>query len=157
MTTTLSQLDGTSASLTVNNTSWTTGTVITCNAIDFSASPNPLDAMFTVKFTCPNSAPTGAKVVNVYISCSEDGTNYQDHDQYSGTNNTQTSLRTPTAFTFLMAIPVNQSIAGVGVLVSLLQILGQMPRKGGIILENQSGQTLTGPAVTWSPENELST
>lgn len=145
-----------SASFTVNATSWTNNTVITTDALNIAAlSPIPLDILITVSFVCPNSAPSANAVVNVYKSESEDGTNYDENDQYSGTNNTQTALRSPTNLKFLSAIAVNQNITGKRI-IRLLDGLF-LPRKAGIILENKSGLTLTSPTVTYTAFSEAVT
>lgn len=147
---TVAPVFGSSASLTVNSTSWTTGVTISTDALNVAGlSPIPTEIEITVAFTCPNSAPTGAKAVNVYVSESEDGTNYDEHDQYSGSNNSQTSLRSPSNFKPIGVIAVNQNIAA----KRTFRVLGgQTPARGmGVILENQSGLTLTSPAVTYSP------
>ena len=157
--TTLAQLFGTSTAFTLNNTSWTQATTISSTGIDLSVlSPIPDDVMITVDFVFPNSAPANQKAVNLWVAVSEDGTHYTDNDQYSGTNNTQSTLRSPTNFYGPFVIPVNQNITGYGVLASLRGLCGGiLPRKFGIILENQGGQTITSPAASYTPVNFTNT
>lgn len=157
--TTLAQSFGTSTGLTLNGASWTQGTTISSTAINVSGlSPIPDDIMITVDFVFPNSAPANQLAVNLWVAISEDGTHYTDNDQYSGTNNTQTSLRMPTNFYGPFVIPVNQNITGYGVLSSLRTLCGGvLPRDFGIILENQGGQTITSPAATYTAINYTNT
>lgn len=143
--TTVAQSYGTHATFNINATSWAQAVTISSDAVSlFSLSPSPMDVMITVKFTAPNSTIGAQKSVNMWISPSEDGSSYADNDQYSGANNTQTSLRSPTNFYGPFVIPVTQNIAMVGILQSLRALLGgSLPRSFGIILENQSNVTIT--------------
>lgn len=156
MTTTLAQLFGNSAAFTVNATSWTQATTISTDAVDISAiSPVPVDIEITVKGVFPNSVPANQKAVNVWIAYTEDGTHYTDNDQYAGSNNTQSSLRSPTGFAGPFVIPVTQNVTFYGVIPSLLALLGSrvLPRKFGLVLENQGGQTITSPTASYTPVN----
>ena len=151
--TTLAQSFGSSSSLTLNPTSWTQGTTISSDAVDVSAlSPVPVDIEITVTATVPNS-PLGAQsAINVYVAVSEDGTHFTGNDQYSGSNNSQTALRSPTNFYGPFVIPCTQNVAAWGVVGSLRSLCGGvLPRKWGVVLENQTNLTLTGPAATYTP------
>lgn len=152
--TTISQSYGSSVAFTLNSTSWATGVVITSDAVDLSAiSPPPVDVWVTVKPTFPNAAMGAQRAVNVYVACSEDGTVYDDNDQYSGSNNTQTTLRTPTNFKgpVVLAATINQVI---GITFSLRQLCGgTLPRKFGLILENQCNQTIATKVAAYTPVN----
>lgn len=154
--TTLAQSFGASASLTVNTTAWAQAVTISTNALNVSGvSPVPDDIMLTVSFAVPAGTPADSKAVNVWIAPSEDGTHYPDNDQYSGTNNTQTTLRSPSNFLGPFVVAAGTaSITAYGVLPSLRTLCGGiLPREFGVILENQSGLTLTSPAVTYTPVN----
>lgn len=161
--TTLAQSGGSSTALTVNTTSWADGVTISTNALGiFALSPIPVDVMFTVSFTIPAGTITDQARVNVWIAISEDGTHYTDNDQYSGTNNSQSSLRSPTNFKgpFVVNTPA-ASISVVGVMLSLASQLAPstapvnaiLPRAVGLILENRTGLTLTAPSVTYTAVN----
>lgn len=150
--TTLSQVFGTSTSLTVNATAWANLVIITTTAIDVSSlSPVPDDILITVTGTA-GTPMTVQKGVNVWVAISEDGTHFTDNDLYSGTQNTQTTLRAPSGHYGPYVIPLTASVAFWGVIGSLRAICGgTLPRKWGLVLENQTGQTITGPAATYTP------
>jgi hypothetical protein len=94
------------------------------------------------------------KAVNIYISCSEDGTNFDDNDQYSGTNNSQAGLRSPTNFNGPIVLNGTSSIA-TAITFSLLAATGLrvLPRKFGIVLENQSNVTISTKSASYTPVN----
>jgi hypothetical protein len=156
--TTLAQVFGTSTAFTINSTSWTQATVNSTNAVDVSAiSPVPVDIMVTVDFATSGTI-AAQKAVNVYVAVSEDGTHYTDNDLYSGTNNSQSSLRSPTNFLVGPPIAVTTGITQYGVIVSLRAICGGiLPRKFGLLFENQSNVTLTALAATYTPVNYSNT
>lgn len=157
--TTLAQAFGTSTAFTMNSTSWTTGKTNSSNAVDVSAlSPIPDDIQITVSFVMPSGSPAAQKGVNLYIATSEDGTHYADNDQYSGTNNQQTTLRSPTNFLgpfFIVA--GTASITVYSPTISLLALIGFIPRKFGIICENQTNLTPTSLAASYTPITFTST
>jgi len=149
--TTIAQSFTSSASFTINSTSWTQATVITTDAIDVSGiTAIPVDIWITVAVTFPNSTIGAQSAVNIYVSASEDGTNYDDNDQYSGSNNTQTSLRTPVNYKgpVVLAATINKAEA---ITFSLRQVCGlTLPRKFGLILENQCNQTIATKSATYT-------
>lgn len=142
MTTPITQLDGSSAAFTLNGTSWTQATTVSSDALDLSASPNPLDVLITVKATFPNSTMGAQKAVNIYVAASEDGTNYDDNDQYAGSNNTKTSLRSPTNFKGPVTLAATINVVTAITFPLSYFFPRAMPRKFGIILENQCNQTI---------------
>lgn len=146
---------GTSTALTINATAWAQAVTISATAIQVNASPFAIDYSCTFKWTFPNSAPANQKQINVYLSPSEDGTNYADNDQYSGTQNSQTTLRSPTNFYYLTSFPVTQNVSGTGVIPSIAAALGGKMgvRNFGLIFENQGGQTITSPTGTCTAVN----
>lgn len=152
--TTLAQSFGTSTSFTLNSTTWAQAVTVSSTAINVAGIATiPDDIWITVKCTFPNSALADQKAVNIYVSCSEDGTNYDDNDQYSGTNNSQSVLRAPTNFKGPVVLFGTQNVT-TAVTFSLLSLgLGTLPRKFGIILENQCGQTIATFSATYSPIN----
>lgn len=162
--TTLAQSGGASTALTVNATAWVDGVTISTNALSiFALSPIPVDIMFTISFTIPAGTIADQGRVNVWIAISEDGTHYTDSDQYSGTNNSQSSLRSPTNFKgpFVINTPAANLSPAVGIMLSLASQLAPstapvnaiLPRAVGLILENRTGLTLTAPSVTYTPVN----
>lgn len=157
--TTLAQLDGTSTSwTTVNTTTWAQAVTISIDAVNIAgASPVPVDVMMTFTGTEPASV-AAQHAVNVYFSISEDGTHYSDNDQYSGSNNTQTTLRSPTNFLGPWVINTTSSLAYWSTVPSLRAICGGvLPRKFGAIMENQSNVTITGPAASYTLINFTNT
>jgi|SRR5271165_2908569 len=150
--TTLAQVFGTSTSFTLNGTAWAQAVTISSTGLSIvGLSPVPDDLLITIIGTVPNSALANQKAVNVWFAVSEDGTHYTDNDQYTGTNNTQTTLRSPTNFLGPFVIPCTQNVAFYGV-TTLRQWCGLcLPRAVGLILENQCGQTITAPAATYTP------
>jgi hypothetical protein len=153
--TTLAQSFGTSTSLTLNATAWAQAVTISSTGLSVAGlSPVPDDILITVTGTVPNSALADQKAVNVWVAVSEDGTHYGDNDQYSGTNNTQTALRSPSNFYGPFIINCTQNVAMYGVIGSLRALCGgTLPRAFGLVLENQAGQTITSPAATYTPIN----
>jgi hypothetical protein len=153
--TTLAQSFGSSTALTVNATAWTQATTISTDAVNVAGLATiPVDVMISVTATVPNSTLGAAKAINVYVAVSEDGTHYTDNDQYSGSNNSQTALRAPTNFLGPFVIPCTQNVAAWGVIPSLRTLCGGvLPRKFGVVLENQTNVTLTSPAATFTPIN----
>lgn len=152
--TTVSQVFGTTQAFTLNSTSFAQAVVITSDAIDISAlSPIPLDILITVKCTFPNSTMGAQKAVNCFISASEDGTVYDDNDQYSGSNNTQTTLRSPTNFKGPVSLAATINVVS-AITFSLRQLFGGvLPRKFGLILENQCNQTITTKSASYTAVN----
>lgn len=154
--TTLSQSFGTSTAMTLNATGWTALRTISSDAVDLSSGAD--DVLITVKFTASASAAAAQKGVNVYVAISEDGTNYSENDQYAGSNNTQTPMRSPTNMLgpfFISAPTVSLVYTAV---IALSMLIGRtMPRKFGIILENQTGQTVTSPSAAYSTVNWTNT
>jgi hypothetical protein len=151
--TTVAQSFAGSAAFTLNATSWTQGTTVSSDAVDVSGlSPVPVDILVTVTATVPNATLGASKAVNVYVAISEDGSHYSDNDQYSGSNDSQTSLRSPTNFYGPFVIPCTQNVAAYGVIGSLRALCGGvLPRKFGLVLENQTNVTLTGAAASYTP------
>jgi hypothetical protein len=152
--TTLAQSYGASVALTLNSTSWAQAVVITSDAIDLSGiSPPPVDVLVTVKVTFPNTAMGAQKGVNIFVAASEDGTVYDDNDQYSGSNNTQTTLRVPTNFKGSVPLAATQNVV-TAITFSVRQVCGGvLPRKFGVVLENQCNQTIVTKSASYSPIN----
>ncbi len=149
--TTVAQSFGPSVAFTLNSTSFAQAVVISSDAVDISTlSPVPIDILITVKCTLPNSAMGAQQAVNAYVSCSEDGTVYDDNDQYAGTNNTQTTLRSPTNFKGPVSLAATINVV-TAITFSLRQLFGgTLPRKFGLILENQCNQTITAKSASYS-------
>lgn len=151
--TTLAQAFGSSTSFTVNSTTWAQAVTISTTAVSVTGlSPVPDDILITVSGTVPNSTLADQFAVNVWIAVSEDGTHYTDNDQYSGSNNSKTTLRSPSNFLGPFVINCTQNVAFYGVIPSLRAMCGgTLPTKFGLVLENQCGQTITSPAATYTP------
>ncbi len=152
--TTLAQSYGTSTALTLNSTTWAQATTNSSNAIDISSlSPIADDIWVTLLVTFPNLTIGAQSAVNIYVSCSEDGTHYDDNDQYSGTNNHNTSLRSPTNFKVgpSMHAVINVTTA---ITFSLLQVCGgTLPRKFGVILVNQCNEKIATFSASYTAIN----
>ena len=156
---TVAQSFGASTSFAnLNTTSWAQAVTISTDAVDVAAlAPVPVDVLVTVNATFPNSTMGAQQAVNIFVSGSEDGTNYDDNDQYSGTNNSQTTLRAPTNFkgAVVMAATQNKAIA---ITFSLRQLYGGvLPRKFGLVLENQCNQTIATKSATYTSVNYTNT
>ncbi|MDE2020389.1 MAG: hypothetical protein KGJ13_08645 [Patescibacteria group bacterium] len=152
--TTLAQSFGTSSSFTLNSTSWAQAVTISSDAVNVAGIATiPDDIQITVKVTFPNATIGAQNAVNVYVSCSEDGTTYDENDQYSGTNNSHTTLRLPSNYKGPVVLTATANVV-TALTFSLLSLgLGSMPRKFGIILENQCSQTIATVSATYTPIN----
>jgi hypothetical protein len=156
----ISPVYGASASAALSAAAWASGACISSAAIDCQASGTfgataPEDASMTLKLTFPNSSPSGQQAVNIWLAPSEDGTHYADNDQYSGTAG-QPALQSLSNWFGPFVVSVRQNVAIVGVIPSLKALFGgKLPRKFGIILDNESGVTISTPAVTLTPVNYL--
>jgi hypothetical protein len=158
-TTTIAQLFGTSTAFAnLNATSFAQAVTISTDAVDVSAiSPVPIDILITVKATFPNSTMGAQSALNIYVAASEDGSAYDDNDQYSGSNDSQTALRTPTNFKGQVSMAATQNVAK-AITFSLRQLCGGiLPRKFGLILENQCNQTITTKSASYTPVNYTNT
>jgi hypothetical protein len=155
---TIAQSYGTSTAFTLNSTSFAQAVTISSDAVDISAIANPpVDIWITVKVTFPNSAMGAQSAVNIYVAASEDGTAYDDNDQYSGSNNSQTTLRTPTNFKGAVVMAATTNVVK-AITFSLRQVCGMtLPRKFGIILENQCNQTIATKSASYTAVNYTNT
>lgn len=150
--TTLAQFFGTSTAMTMDSTSWTTGKVNSSDGVNVAGlSPIPDDIQITVDFVMPSGSPAAQKSVNVFIAVSEDGTHYSDNDLYSGSHNQQASLRSPTNFLGPFQIVAGTASITVYQSFSLLALIGFIPRKFGILCENQTNLTPTSLAASYTP------
>lgn len=156
--TTLAQVYASSTAFTLNSTSWAQAVTISSNAVDISSvSPVPIDIWCTVSVTFPNSTMGAQKAVNIWVSASEDGTIFDENDQYAGSNNSQTTLRSPTNFKGPIVLAATINIA-TATTFSLRAITGAtLPKKFGLILENQCNQTITTKSASWTAINYTNT
>jgi hypothetical protein len=150
--TTVSQLNQSgSTALTVNATSWITGSVISTNGLALSGT---MDLIVTIAATVPAGTITDLGAIQVWLALSEDGTHYTDNDLYSGTNNYMaTMIANPNFYGSQFKVYCRASTTAYGIIASVSSQfnVGAMPRAVGLLLENRTGLTLTGPAVTYTP------
>lgn len=157
MSTTIKPLFGTSTSIT-----WTSAaTLANTNAAGCAAIDNTSNLFLDAYVYIAAAVGTVAspKVINIYGSFSEDGTNYLGNsattDAYSGTDAAVT-LGSPTIFTAPFYFPTQQSsVTAKLVIPSVCKLLGVLilPRKWGLIIENQSGAALTSLSATYTGVN----
>lgn len=157
MATTVKPLYGTSTALT-----WTSaGTLGNTSAAGCAAVDNTSNLFLDAYVYIAAAVGTVAspKVINVYGSFSEDGTNYLGNsattDAYAGADAAVT-LGSPTIFTAPFYFPTQQStVTAKLVIPSVCKLLGvlMLPRKWGLIIENQSGAAFTSISASYTGVN----
>ena len=140
--------------IALSGSSWIQGSAIYSAPINISTlSPEPLDIEFTVKGTASTTALANQLGVNVWLAITEDGTTWSEPDLYSGTTNYTATLRQPSNFIGPNQIHCTVSLAFAEAMTLRQFNLPTMPREVAFVLENQTGQIVTGPVVTWTPVN----
>jgi len=102
-----------------------------------------LDAEVQLAIKLAAGSPAGAKAIYVYAYASADGTNYDDNA--TGSDNAIT-LRSPTNFKLVKTIntPDSGGLTYKAVVPSIAAAFaGILPKKWGIVIENQSGVALS--------------
>lgn len=129
---------GTSTAFTITLASLATGSARESTAIDNTTNLY-LDALVYVKAKLQAGAPATSAYIAVYAYASEDGTNYTDNA--TGTNAALT-MRTPTNLKLigLIVTPTANGATWKSNPMSVAAAFGGiLPRKWGIVVENQSG------------------
>lgn len=123
------------ASLATTNARESTAVVNTTNLY--------LDALVQVQVKLQTGTPSSDKAVYVYAYGSEDGTNYADNASGS---DAAITLRVPTALRLIGIIPCPDS-GGLTYKSQPFSVAsafgGSLPRKWGIVIENQTGIALS--------------
>lgn len=154
MATTLKPVYGTSTALT-----WTSagtlanGSAAGCLAVDNTS--NLFDDAY-VYIAIGVGTVASPKYINVWVAGSEDGTNYLGNsattDAYAGTDAAVT-LGAPTVFAGPYFQATTQaSVTGKLFIPSVAKLMGTLilPRKWGLIVENQSGAAFTSLSATYT-------
>lgn len=101
------------------------------------------DALVTVSITTSASALAAPKVVNVYLYSSEDGTNFEQEESAAPGTDAAYTINSPSVFRLAVAIPVATSSKVYTRSFSVAKFFGGvLPRKWGIIVVNNTGQSL---------------
>jgi len=146
-----------SASITVSTAlnSLTTGSAAQLGSIDNSTNLY-LDALVSIYIAVGTVA--SPKYINVWAAASEDGTTFTGNsattDAYTGTAGSIT-LGSPTSFFGPFFFPTQQSSVTAQIIIpSMRDLFGGLilPRKWGLIVENQSGASFasSGHSATYS-------
>ncbi len=138
-----------SSAFTITATTLATGAARESNAIDNSTNQY-LDALVFVQATLATGTPATGAQVNVYAYGSEDGTNYGDNVTGS---DAAVTLRSPTNLRLIgvTSTPTAGALNYKGHPMSVAQAFGGvLPRKWGIVIENQSGFAFTACSASWT-------
>lgn len=142
---------------TTDKISYGTSTAITCTLASLAASSTVGrcgtavdnttnlfdDALVTVSIKTGAGAPAGNKVVNIYVYASEDGTNYEQEESNSPATDGSYTINSPTIFKGPIGLPVLTAAKIYTRVFSIASFFGGlMPRKWGIIIVNDAGQSL---------------
>jgi hypothetical protein len=144
---------GTSTALTITAGSLASAAARSSAAVSVGNTNNVVSILLTVNVLTTASAPSGNKQVVVYAYSSEDGTNYVGDssivDNVDGTDKQLTALGVPTNLKFVGTLQLNQGANAVTVrnVFDVVQALGNVPRKWGIVLFNDAGTAL-GATIT---------
>lgn len=126
---------------------------ISCVAID-NTSNLAVDYLITVSVTTSASALGSDKAVYIYSYASEDGSNYELEESSSPSGGGAYTLNSPNGFKNISTIPVVNTSKQYTRVFSLANAYGGVcPRKWGLIIENFTGQALTGFSATYTPIN----
>ena len=131
---------GTSTALTMTLASLPTGSARACAAVD-NGTNKFLDTMVTLSIPMGSGTPSGEKLINVYFYGSEDGTLFGDNA--SGSDQSIVK-RDPTNWKgpFQLNVPDSGALTYNAVIPSVAAYFNKiLPRKWGVIVENQSGVT----------------
>jgi hypothetical protein len=132
-----------------------------CAAFDNTTNKYP-DIALEVKVKTNASAPTGEKGCYIYIYASMDGTNYSGSSAEAVGTDVAVTFDSPTNLfgPFFLSCPAAATTYRLQV-PSLVALLGFCPQKGGVVVQNQTGNALdsTGGnhSVTWSAAQPTST
>jgi hypothetical protein len=143
----IKQAFGTSTAVTITLNSLGSGAAREGTAINFETN-KPLDAIFRVSISVGTVA--NPKEIRIYVYGSEDGTVYED--PATGTDAAIT-LEDPPVMRLARVIPVPTSSKVYEALFSFATCFGGvMPRKGGVVVDNQSGAAFaaSGNSVTYT-------
>lgn len=137
MAATVTQKFATSTGITCSLASLADNTARESTAIDNSTNLYE-DALVYLAVKLQAGTPTGEKAIFVYVYGSEDGTNYTDNATGS---NASITMRSPTNLIPIgvIATPDSGALTYKGVFSVAKAFDGILPRKWGIVVENQTG------------------
>lgn len=117
-----------------------------------------LDIAMTIRLKTNASAPTGVKGCYVYIYGSMDGTNFSGSSAEAVGTDAAVTFDIPTNLLgpFFVSMPAASTTYEID--ISFAAIFGYVPQKGGIVVQNQTGNALnsSGNSVTYSGYQETS-
>lgn len=117
-------------------------------AVTTDASKNIVSVLVDVSILTTSTAPSGNKQVAVYAYVSADGTTYNGAsgtvDNVDGTDKALTAMGAPTNLKFIGTVQLNQGAVAATIQqqFDLVQALGYVPKKWGIVLHNDAGTAL---------------
>jgi len=135
-----------SAALTITLNSLATSSTVGRQATVVDNSSNLYDdALITVIISTSASAMGNTKSVYVFVSGSEDGTNYDQDDGVMGASDAAYTVGTPTNLKLakVIACPTSSKVYN-GVFSLAAMFGGVMPRKWTIVVVNDTNQSLLG-------------
>lgn len=143
----MSLVYGTSTALTITAGSLLSGANRSSAAVTTNATVNTAQIMLTVSVLTGAIAPAGNKQVVVYGYMSEDGTNYSSNsvtsDNVDGTDKALTAVGSPSNLKFIGVVSLPATAAATAkATFEVTATFGCIPRKWGIVLVNDCGQTL---------------
>lgn len=124
-----------------------------CVAWDNTTNKFP-DVGMTVRLKTNGSAPTGEKGVYIYVFAAVNGTNFGSSSEAPGTDvavtfDANTNLLGP----FFLSMPAADTSYQFDI-GSFAALYGVVPQKGGVVINNQTGNALSATAgdhsVTWT-------
>lgn len=142
MPSTLQPTYATSASITISLSGIASGNAREGTAVD-NTSNKYTDAILSLIVKLQAGTPSGQKAINIYAYGSEDGTNFGDNATGSDANIT---LRVPTNLRYVGSIqcPDSGALTYKSNPISVGRAFGGvLPRKWGIVVENQTGVTFS--------------
>lgn len=135
-----------SAALTITLNSLATSTTVGRQATVVDNSVNLYDdALLTVIISTSASAIGSSKTVSVYVSGSEDGSNFDQDDGVIGATDAAYTINSPTNLKLAMVMTCPTSSKVYNKTCSIAGLFnGPMPRKWTIVVVNDTNQSLLG-------------
>lgn len=139
---------GATSALTITAGSLASAAARSSAAVTTDTTNNIVDYLVDVSVQTTGIAPSGNKQVIVYAYTSSDGTTFDGAsstvDNVDGTDKALTAVGSPTNLRQIGSVLLNQGATGVTLNrnFSLVQALGYLPVKWGIVLYNDAGTVL---------------
>lgn len=159
MTTQFASYPASAQSVTITLNSLATSTTAGRSTAAWDNTSNKyLDIGMTIRVKTNASAPTGVKGCYVYVYASIDGTNFSGSSAEAVGTDVAVTFDVPTNLIgqFFISCPAASTTYELD--ISFAQIFGYVPQKGGVVINNQTGNALnsSGNTVTWSGYQETS-